>query len=120
MARSPESSIYQLPLELGRPTESMDHRYQIRTDIIADLRPREFLRDRSLWEVPDHIQVHSPADAARHLMDRVYTPWEQCRQEELWVCAVQRRGSIGYLVSCRKESIKPTSPSTLAGRETET
>lgn len=96
MARSPESSIYQLPLELGRPTESMDHRYRIRSGIIADLRPREFLRERSLWEVADHIQVHSPEDAARHLIDHIYTPWEQCRQEELWVLLLNSRNQITH------------------------
>ena len=120
MARRPETPLYQLPLELGRPVEPPAHGYQIRTGIIAEHRPREPLVDRSLWAMAEPIQLRSPEDAVRHLMTLVYAPWEQCVQEELWMCAVQRRGSIGYLVSCRKESIKPTSPSTLAGRETET
>ena len=96
MARSPESSIYQLPLELGRPTESMDHRYQIRTGIMSEHRSREPLVDRALWEISDHIQLRSPEDAARHLMDRVFTPWEQCLQEELWVLLLNNRHIITH------------------------
>ncbi len=96
MARGPETSIYQLPLELRRQTEPVELRYQIHTGIIADLRPRESLGDRSLWEVADRVQVHSPADAAQHLMDHIYTPWEQCAQEELWVLLLNSRNYITH------------------------
>lgn len=85
MPHRQETSIYQLPLELTRSGKESIHGYQIRTGILTSHRPREPLIDRALWEIPDRVQLHSPADAANHLMERIYTPWEQCQQEELWV-----------------------------------
>ena len=96
MVRLPESSLYQLPLELGRSVEPAAQVYQVRTGIIADHRPREPLVERALWEVVDPVQLRSPADAAHHLMERVYTPWEQCLQEELWVLLLNSRHIITH------------------------
>lgn len=96
MSRRPESSRHQLPLELGRPVEPPDQRFQIRTGIISEHRPREPLVDRALWAIAEQIQLHSPADAARHLIERVYTPWEQCKQEELWVLLLNTRNMITH------------------------
>lgn len=96
MPRRPETSIYQLPLELGRPIEPTERVYQIRSGIISEHRPREPLVDRALWEIADRIQLHSPEDAARHLIEHVYTPWEQCLQEELWILLLNSRHIITH------------------------
>lgn len=96
MARRPETPLYQLPLELGRSVAPAAHGYQIRTGIIAEQRPREPLVDRALWEMADPIQLRSPEDAVCHLMTRVYTPWEQCVQEELWILLLNNRNIITH------------------------
>ena len=66
--------------------------------------------------VRDEVVVRRPADAAAHLLQKIFVPFDRFDQEELWVCAVERQGSIGYSIPCRKESMQPTSPSILAGR----
>ncbi|HRW06667.1 MAG TPA: JAB domain-containing protein [Caldilineaceae bacterium] len=96
MARRPETPLYQLPLELGRPVEPPAHGYQIRTGIVAEHRPREPLVDRSLWAMAEPIRLRSPEDAVRHLMTLVYTPWEQCVQEELWILLLNNRNIITH------------------------
>lgn len=96
MSRRQETSLYQLPLELARPVKGTDHVYHIRTGIISLNRPQELLVDRALWEIPERVQLHSPADAANHLMERIYTPWEQCKQEELWVLLLNTSNVITH------------------------
>jgi hypothetical protein len=105
MPRRPETSIYQLPLELGRPANPTNHDYQIRTGIISAHRPREPLVDRALWEIADRIQLRSPEDAAHHLIERVYTPWEQCRQEELWVLLLNTRNLITHEIMAYRGTV---------------
>ncbi|MCB0127620.1 MAG: hypothetical protein KDE58_35395, partial [Caldilineaceae bacterium] len=105
MPRRSETSIYQLPLEFDRPANPTNRGYQVRTGIISAYRPREPLVDRALWEIADRIQLRSPEDAARHLLERVYTPWEQCRQEELWVLLLNTRNIITHEIMAYRGTV---------------
>ena len=59
---------------------------------------------RFVRKLREAVEVRGPYDVAHHLMTNVFYPFEAFDQEELWVCAVKRRGSIGYAVPRRKES----------------
>lgn len=53
---------------------------------------------RFVREVPGHIQITSPADAADYLMHEVFTPFEEFDQEELWTLLLDTKNHITHQV----------------------
>ena len=65
-----------------------------RPDIPIDVTPEGFAGfgsdeseslSRFVREVPGKVCVRSPSDAAQYLLEKVYTPFDDFDQEELWV-----------------------------------
>jgi DNA repair protein RadC len=62
------------------------------------LRPRISRAGRFVREVEEKVYVRSPADAAQHLLTRVYVPFEEFSQEEIWVLLVNTKNRITHEV----------------------
>ena len=84
-------------------------------------RPGRFVR-----EVRERVYVRSPVEAARHLVEKVYTPFEDFDQEEMWVLlldhkcrltheALVYRGTVGAIhireAEVLKEAVRANAPS---------
>ena len=92
------------------PRSERPNPYQYAFDFAAQ--PLEISQHVRLVKEP--YVVRQPADAAWYLLNHVFVPFAQFKQEHLFVCAVSRRRSIGYQIPCRKES-KTYKPSHLSG-----
>ncbi len=53
---------------------------------------------RFVREVRDSVTVHSPADAAEYLLTKVYVPFADFDQEELWVLLLNTKLQITHEV----------------------
>ncbi len=53
---------------------------------------------RFVREVRESVTVHSPADAAQHLLAKVYVPFADFDQEELWVLLLNANLQITHEV----------------------
>jgi DNA repair protein RadC len=51
---------------------------------------------RYIREVANPYAVNSPAKAAEYLQQNVFTPFEKCKQEELWVLCLNTKTRITY------------------------
>lgn len=49
---------------------------------------------RFVREVKEVIPITSPNEAARYLLENIYTPFEQFDQEELWVLLLNTQRSL--------------------------
>lgn len=73
---------YQLPFNFGRRPEQSLVLYQIG---FAGVESQLDGSGRFVRQVREEIMVRSPYDAAQHLLDRVFTPFDAFDQEELYV-----------------------------------
>ena len=62
------------------------------------LRPRVRDVGRFVREVKESVQIRSPADAAGHLLSKVYVPFEDFSQEEMWVLLLNTKYRITHEV----------------------
>ncbi len=53
---------------------------------------------RFVRAVQEEVIVRSPADAANHLLTRIYTPFDRFEQEELWTLLLNTRHRITHEV----------------------
>jgi len=53
---------------------------------------------RFVREVPDRVYIKSPSDAARYLLEKVYTPFEDFDQEEMWVLLLNNKHRVTHEV----------------------
>ena len=53
---------------------------------------------RFVREVPDRVCIRSPGDAARYLLEKVYTPFDDFDQEEVWVLLLNNKNRITHEV----------------------
>lgn len=51
---------------------------------------------RFVREVRETISITSPVEAARYLLENIYTPFEQFDQEETWVLLLNTRNTITH------------------------
>jgi RadC-like JAB domain len=89
---------YQLAFDFGGPPEPEPkrHLYTIPAGGLTDLNPREPDLGRFVRAVQEEVIVRSPSDAARHLLDRVYTPFDDFDQEELWTLLLNTKNRITH------------------------
>jgi DNA repair protein RadC len=90
----PKERLFQLPLDGGLPLDVTPKdfrglRYRIETVEVA----RRFVR-----EVPREYTIRSPADAATHLLQEVYQPFEAFEQEELCVLLLNTKNRLTHEV----------------------
>jgi DNA repair protein RadC len=84
--------------------------YQLRFEAPPlDVTPKNFLGlarrpdlsihlGRFVREVGEDVQIKSPADAARYLLERVYVPFEDFNQEEMWVLLLNSKCRVTHEV----------------------
>jgi DNA repair protein RadC len=53
---------------------------------------------RFVREVKENVQLTSPADAARYLLENIYTPFERFDQEEMWVLLLNTKNRVTHEV----------------------
>jgi len=96
MAR-PESG-FQLPLLVefgGRPAENPISPYQPYSE--GFITGQEGL-GRFVREVQGEAFIRSPAEAATHLMNRIYTPFDKFDQEEIWSLLLNAKNQVTHEV----------------------
>jgi DNA repair protein RadC len=69
---------------------------------------------RFVREVPDSVCIRSPGDAAQYLLEKVYTPFDDFDQEELWVLLLNNKNRITHEVMVYRGQV-----STISIREAE-
>lgn len=70
--------------------------YAMHPGRLAGLSSRETGVSRFVRTVQERIKVRSPADAARHLMEHIYTPFASFDQEEMWVLHFNTKGYLTH------------------------
>lgn len=80
-----------------RQRELATVRYQLSAEWQGMAEPREGL-GRFVRVVQEEVVVHSPVEAAHHLMSRIYTPFESFDQEELWLLLMNRKQRVTHEV----------------------
>jgi len=53
---------------------------------------------RFVRELPDRVYIKSPSDAAQYLLEKVYTPFEDFDQEEMWVLLLNNKHRVTHEV----------------------
>jgi len=53
---------------------------------------------RFVREVPDRVFIKSPGDAAQYLLEKIYTPFEDFDQEEMWVLLLNNKHRVTHEV----------------------
>ena len=84
---------YQLPFDFGRKPDPFSIYYEI------GFAGREHTAEgtsRFVRSVREEILIRSPFDAAEHLLNHVFTPFEAFDQEELWVVLVNTKHRITH------------------------
>jgi len=64
---------------------------------------------RFVREVREDVQIKSPADAAQYLRQKVYAPFEQFDQEEMWVLLLNIKYWVTHEVMVYRGTINTTS-----------
>src|SRR4051812_40011650 len=62
------------------------------------LYPGQEGQSRFVRLVQEEVVIHSPGDAAVHLLNRVYTPFDQFDQEELWTLLLNTHNRVTHEV----------------------
>lgn len=94
MPRRRERSPYQLPLEFGARTSQETAVYRaVLQSLAGDAAENRFVR-----AVREEVVVHRPADAAAHLLQQIFVPFERFDQEELWLLLLSARNRITHEV----------------------
>jgi len=53
---------------------------------------------RFVREAPDGVQIKTPSDAAQYLLEKIYTPFEDFDQEEMWVLLLNNKHRVTHEV----------------------
>lgn len=85
---------------MERPKWQRPSKYQLGFDFDQQpVEPAEFYQEgnqRFIRTLQERIIVHSPAQAAHHLMSRVFTPFASFEQEELWSLLINSKNRITH------------------------
>lgn len=94
MPRRREQPFYQLPFEFGpRFLEETVFYRSLLHSLTVESDSNRFVRT-----VREEVVVRTPADAATHLREKVFVPFDRCDQEELWVLLLSTRNRITHEV----------------------
>lgn len=61
-----------------------------------DVEAGEVSLGRDVREVPEKIHLGSPDQAAQYLAENIFTPFEECDQEEMWVLMLDNRNRVTH------------------------
>lgn len=77
------------------------------TDENQDQKAQSTLTDlgRFVREVQENVRITSPSDAASYLIKRVYTPFDQFDQEEVWILLLNAKSRITHEVMLYRGTI---------------
>lgn len=92
----PRPERYQLAFDFQRSPERSQFVYPELISSLRGIDSREPGVGRFVRPVQESVIVASPVDAARYLLDHVYTPFESFDQEELWVLLLNSRNRITH------------------------
>ncbi len=94
MTRRREPARYQLPFEFGPlPVEETTVYRALLQSLAAASESNRFVR-----VVREEVIVRTPADAAVHLQEKVFAPFDRLDQEELWVLLLSTSHRITHEV----------------------
>ena len=94
MPRRRERSPYQLPLEFGaRNSEDTAVYRAVLQSLASENESNRFVR-----VVRDEVIVRRPADAATHLLQKIFVQFDALDQEELWILLLSTRNRITHEV----------------------
>jgi DNA repair protein RadC len=83
---------------MARPEQA--RRYQLAFDFAQKpLEPAEFYQEgryRFIRPLQERVIVRSPTQAAQHFMQRIFTPFARCDQEELWALLLNSKNRITH------------------------
>ena len=93
-SRKDSQSAFQMPLRLewGASPVASGHEAVDRA-ILSQLAGERYVR-----QVKEEVLVRSPADAANHLLQHVFQPFDTFEQEELWTLLLNTRNRITHEV----------------------
>ena len=92
----PRPERYQLAFDFRKPAERAQYVYPEFATFPQGVDSREPGLSRFVRSVEETVIVASPRDAAQHLLTKVYAPFEQFDQEELWVLLLNNRNRITH------------------------
>ena len=84
---------YQLPFEFRRKPDSSSIYYEIGIGGRGNV---EAGSGRFVRAIKENILIRSPDDAAQHLLNHVFTPFDAFDQEELWVLLLNTKNRITH------------------------
>lgn len=83
-------SRYQMGFDFGQQSALATVRYHLSAEWRGLEEPREGL-GRFTRVVHEEVVVHSPVEAAHHLVNHIYTPFAAFDQEELWLLLLNQK-----------------------------
>ncbi|HEX9597530.1 MAG TPA: JAB domain-containing protein [Anaerolineales bacterium] len=89
---------YQLPLLVELGGQPADDPTLMARAAFDRLYPGQEGQSRFVRLVQEEVLIRSPADAALHLLNRVYTPFDQFDQEELWTLLLNTKNRVTHEV----------------------
>ncbi len=89
---------YQLPLLVELGGQPAPDPFYAARGAFDRLYPAQDGQSRFVRLVHAEVMIRTPADAARHLLNQVYTPFEQFDQEELWTLLLNTKNRVTHEV----------------------
>jgi DNA repair protein RadC len=95
--RRERHSPYQLSFDLERDRIQRESTAAYRRAAL-DLTAQSVETRRFVRQVQEEVVVRSPRDAAHHLIECIFTPFEQFEQEEFWVLLLNTKNRVTHEV----------------------
>lgn len=92
--RRPER--YQLAFDFALPSQEVRPSYLVKPNTFAQFNSREPEINRFVRVLKEPVTIHTPYEAAHHLMNRIYTPFANFDQEEVWVLLLNTQYRITH------------------------
>ena len=97
MAQSPSEYQLFLPLDFTPRAEPQSNISSIPSSAFIDLTSTESEASRFVSTVQENLVVTVPADAARYLIEEIYTPFEVFEQEELFALMLNTKNHLTHI-----------------------
>lgn len=87
---------FQLAFDFSNSLEPQLAQPSVYSSTFAGIENRESVTNRFVRRLHEPVTVRIPADAANHLMQQIFYPFETFDQEELWVLLLNNRHRITH------------------------
>lgn len=87
---------FQLAFDFPTTQELHVRQPSVYTSIFASIENREPATNRFVHKLQESVTVHTPTDAANHLIQHIFYPFDTFDQEELWVLLFNNRHRITH------------------------